>query len=133
MQRREDWTARLNAVIESAREKLFKWGQHDCCLFVADCIQEMTDEDVAAEVRGRYTTEGGANRLLRRLGGIEVFVDTIFNASPAVAARRGDVVLLDVQGSPLGIIDLSGRRVAAVGPNGLQFLPLILVKKAWKV
>jgi hypothetical protein len=47
-------------------------------------------------------------------------------------AQRGDVALID---TPLGdaLSLVVGDKVAAMGKDGLIFLPLMAAKKAWKV
>jgi hypothetical protein len=56
MRRREDWLERVIAHVDTVRQKTFEYGALDCCLFAADCVKAMTDEDPAAPARGRYKT-----------------------------------------------------------------------------
>ncbi|WP_408068300.1 DUF6950 family protein [Yersinia nurmii] len=38
----------------------FLWGQHDCCLFVADCAEAVCGIDSAGDYRGTYDSALGA-------------------------------------------------------------------------
>lgn len=133
MPRFEEWPRRLNDAIEAARAQPFIWGQHDCCLFVAGCVDAMTGGNYAAEYKGKYATAEDAAALLESKGGIEAIIGQTLKEVAINFAQRGDVVLLDIDGSPLGIVDLSGMRIAAVGPLGLKFVSIRMAQKAWKV
>ena len=155
--RLEAWPERLAAFIESRRRRPFAWGEHDCVVFAADAVRELTGVDHLSEFRGRYATARAAAKLLRDVGQLDAAVTA--RLGPAVApraAQRGDVVLLDLSGASashasaatdasegaermeppgvgaaLGIC--LGAVIAAPGPEGLQFLPLRRVQCAWHV
>jgi len=87
-----DWPERLLAALAAARDRPFRWGEHDCCLFAADLIEAVTGVDPAAAFRPvrprgepgavdgrRYRTAQGALALLR----LHAWVDEI-----AAGARR---------------------------------------------
>jgi hypothetical protein len=138
--RREDWTQHLHAVIEAARFKSFAWGQHDCCLFVADCIDAVMGTNYAATWRGSYESEEAAHNILQSTGGIEAMLSGVFREIPKNFSSRGDVVLLDLPHQPeglvrqpLGVVDLSGRHIATAGLDGLKFAPLRFVIKGWRI
>ena len=42
------------------------WGVADCLLTVADAVEAVTGVDLAAKVRGTYSSELGAAKLMRR-------------------------------------------------------------------
>lgn len=139
MKRREDWPERLAACVAAARARPFEWGAHDCCLFAADCIQAMTDVDVAADFRGKYATAKGAAKAMKKFagGGVLAVAEKIAAAhglahiAPA-AARRGDVVALDTeQGPALGVC--LGALIAAPIAAGLVFLPFTAAQAAWRI
>lgn len=129
--RLENWPQKLAEVIEGARKRPFLWGEHDCSLFVADCVDAMTGSKHANQYRGKYKTAKGAAGILKKHGGIEGLVDSKFDPMPRSFARRGDIALLEMKGSPLGIVDVN--RVACVGENGLHFLPMNKTIKVWRV
>lgn len=138
MRRREDWPARLNALIEASLRRPFAWGAHDCCLFAAAAVQAMTGVDPAEDLRGTYKTPAGAARALKRYGGVEGAAATFAGAHgfaeiPPLLAQRGDVVLLATPNGPaLGVIDLRGH-IAATGPEGLIFQPPTAALRAWRI
>jgi hypothetical protein len=115
----------------------FEWGRLDCLLFVADCIQAMTGEDLAAGIRGRYTTEVGSKRVLTSdLGGslTAALTGKLGDPVPIPFSGRGDVVLVMVDGvEAAGVIDLSGERVAVLTLDGLESIPVSAARLAWKV
>lgn len=129
--RLENWPKKLNEIIETARNKPFCWGENDCSLFVADCVDAITGSSHAKQYRGKYKTAKGAAGLLKKYGGIEGLVDSKFDPMPRSFARRGDIALLNLEGSPIGIVDVN--RIIAVGEKGLMFLPMNKTIKVWRV
>jgi hypothetical protein len=94
-----DWPERLARCIAAARTRRFAWGEHDCALFAADCVQAMTGRDPAGAYRGRYRTALGVARLLRQrnsdLAGAWTAALGAPLANPAYA-QRGDVVVFAI-------------------------------------
>jgi hypothetical protein len=94
--RNRDWTTRLHDVIKAALGRPFSWGEFDCCLFAAECAVAVCNTDPAAEYRGKYTTETGAKRLLKKNhGSLEAAWDACFSRVPPAYIQRGDVALYD--------------------------------------
>jgi len=133
-----NWPEKLNELIEARRARPFEWGANDCCLFACDVILELTGIDPAEDLRGKYSTELGAGRLLEKLDGVEGIAAARCAAhgftewpNPAFA-QRGDVVLRDTpeHGPTLGIC--VGSRVAFVGPEGLAFVAAGECRRAWR-
>lgn len=134
MKRHQDWPTRLNACIQAARARPFVWGEHDCCLFAADCVLAMTGEDLAAPWRGTYHTEWGAARVLTEQGGLHAIIIRALGyplASPALA-RRGDLVIVETEGR-LALAVVSGAHAHAPGPRGLADVPMDRWLQAWRV
>ena len=134
--RRVDWPERLAAAVAEARDRPFVWGRHDCVLFAADCVAAMTGVDLAAGVRGRYRTPGGAARHLARdwrVGSAEGLATRLLGpAGPARHARRGDVVAVPTKlGPALGVC--LGARAAFVSREGLAFVPLAAATASWSI
>lgn len=137
MIRREDWPQRLDDAIAVARVQPFVWGEHDCCLFAADCVLAMTGHDPAADWRGRYDDSEGAYALLteRHGGDLAAAVDAALGerlSGPAFA-QRGDVVMIDTPlGLALGVC--AGRfHVVPTRPRGLIAFRLSQALAAWRV
>jgi hypothetical protein len=132
MKRCENWPSILSGFLKAREGAPFVWGENDCCLFAADAILAITGEDVAADVRGVYTTEAEAEALVEGAGGLAALAARAGERCLPSEARRGDVVLTDQ--NCLGIVDDSGRRVAVyVEGRGLSRLPASCIRSAWRV
>ena len=135
--RLEDWPERLRNAIERAVSEPFEYGSPDCATWVGTAIEAMTGEAPTAPYRGRYETEIGWKRLINaELGGSLEAGWTILLGEPVAPAfaSRGDVVMIEHDGAmACGLVDLSGERVACVGLDGLEYLPLSSAYTAWKV
>ncbi|AZT29173.1 hypothetical protein ELZ69_12660 [Salmonella enterica subsp. enterica serovar Moero] len=117
-----DWQNRLNAVMKAAIERPFSWGQHDCCLFAADCAHAMCGEDFAAEWRGIYDSETGAKKALLRGGGsLERVLAKYLDEVPVKMAQRGDIAVVENSGAKCAGVVYSGV-VWVPGENGLVSL-----------
>lgn len=107
-------------------------------MFAGLCVNVMTEKNYTNEFLGEYKTREQALEFLQSLGyeGLEA-IPTKFFGEPLTSnnyAGRGDVVLLENEGYPaLGVIETSGKRAVSVGVNGIVFLPLSKIIKAWKV
>lgn len=128
-----DWPTALFEKIDSARFTEFKWGEHDCCLFAADCCIAICGKDPASSYRGRYTTEIGAKRALKQQhGSVEAAFDAMFERVDPAFAQRGDVVLFEGDlGATAGVQAQDGV-VWSVGLNGLAVIKPE-VKVAWRI
>ncbi|MCU1285940.1 MAG: hypothetical protein JWO13_2290 [Acidobacteriales bacterium] len=140
LQRREDWPEKLAEHFE-AKPK-FKWGVSDCATSVCDAIRAMTDVDVAADFRGKYSSGLGAMKVMKKFanGGVEETAEKItaehgMQEIPIVFAGRGDVVLYDdeAMGPALGNVSLNGVTAVFVSPKGTSFIPVNKCRRAWRV
>lgn len=126
---------RLGAFLERMATQRFVDGHHDCVLTVADWVLACTDHDPAAPFRGRYRTALGRERLLRRLGGIDVVMrDGAGRAGLQVTddPRPGDVGLILHRGQTLAAICI-GSTWAVQSSVGLTALAPDRVLTAWSV
>lgn len=136
MSRAEDWPLRLNAAIESARERAFVWGEHDCALFAANIVRDLTGIDYAEAFRGKYRSATGATRVLAKLGrrSLRETVTAKLGAGiQAHLAQRGDVLLWIQPGLGETVGVCLGRQGAFVGPKGLEFIGMREWAWAWRV
>lgn len=132
MKRVEDWPERLLAHVEARRETPFRWGQHDCCTFVADAVREIAGDDLMAALRGRYADARAASRVTREMGGIDAYLDARLPAIAPLTAQRGDVVMFEAADGPaLGVV--VGAQAAAAGPAGITWMPIDRWRRAWRV
>lgn len=121
---------KLEAFLLDRRNAPFKWGENDCCLFVADAVKALHGIDYAKELRG-YTTRFGAARRIYKAGGLSSIVDAMLSPISPALARRGDVVMFVAQdGEALGLC--VGSKFAAAGLDGVRFFGLEHAKRAWR-
>jgi hypothetical protein len=127
-----DWEKRLRDFIESRRKVPYAIGSNDCCLFVADCVKEITGSDPAESLRG-YTTAEEAQALIDDHGGMKALVSEFLGKSNGpLCARRGDVVSVDTpEGLAIGIC--LGVKAAFVTDKGLRFRPMSDCLDSWSV
>lgn len=93
--RNDNWAEALDAILTERMSEPFCWGKNDCALFAADCVLAMTGQDYAAAFRGKYDSEIGAVKALKRYGkgDLESTMDAQFPRKPVTLAQRGDVVM----------------------------------------
>jgi len=129
--RREDWPERLNDVVDLRRATPFSWGVQDCATFAAACVKAMTDTTLLDNLPA-WTSHESAKAVLIDEGGLIAAVSSRLPMLPAPAARRGDVVLVKVDGvEALGVC--LGHFAAVPGPHGLVFPAMADVRAAWRV
>ena len=129
-----DWPDRLQAHIEEWRHKKFQWGKADCALFCLYAEKAICGSSRFDDFIGQYRSAAGSVKALLKIGGgdLAASVGARLREIKPSEAQRGDVALID---TPLGdaLSLVVGDRVAAMGKDGLIFLPLDAAKKAWKV
>ncbi|AKJ28847.1 DUF6950 family protein [Caldimonas brevitalea] len=133
LQRLPDWPDRLARLIAARLTHPFMWGVHDCALWAADVVEALTGVDIAAGVRGTYSTALQAERVLRVHGGLKgLGDDTLGQPIHPLESRVGDV----------GLVMSGGREVCAVcngdhwlapAADGLAALDLFAATTAWRV
>ena len=137
LRRAQDWPERLAGLIEQRREQPFVWGEHDCCTLAADAVLMLTGVDPIARLRGTYASEAEAEALLNAHDGMEAMVASLSAAAglgdchPGFV-QRGDVALVE-NGNALAMGVVTGDAVAVPGPDGMAFLPLTTILRAWSV
>lgn len=127
---------------EAGRSSEF-WGERDCLMFAANWILHKTGVDTAEPYRGRYKTERGCLRILKRNGGVRGIIHTQTAAcgfKPTSTPVDGDLALIQgpalhlgrriVQAEAGGIV--IGERVAVMSPLGLLLLTTPILE-AWKI
>lgn len=127
-----NWVTRLPETLQKATQKPFSWGEHDCCLFAADCVIAVCDFDPCEKIRGRYKTKAGAARVLKtEFGDLESALSRFFSEIGPEKAMRGDIVMFNGDdGKTLGVI--WANKTWAVTNSGVcpvNFQPI----KAWRV
>jgi hypothetical protein len=149
--RKTHWATReLTEFLIARASQPFAWGSNDCCLFPADAIQALTGVDLAADFRGKYSTEVEAFALIRSVTGSTAPSETavadvaawcaaqhrLMEWPQPLFAQRGDLVVIENGGRQIaGIVHLTGRHVVSMAESGLVKLLITptLIKRAWHV
>lgn len=127
-----DWHNRLITVIRAAEKRPFFWGEHDCCLFAADCAEAMTGDNFAGGWRGTYDSETGAKKAILRGGGsLEKVLAQYLDEVPVKMAQRGDIAVVENAGSRCAGV-VYGGAVWVPGETGLLCLR-IKPMSVWRV
>ncbi|MCL2761446.1 MAG: hypothetical protein FWD70_07360 [Desulfuromonadales bacterium] len=132
--RYEAWDIKLMAFIETRANMPFKWGEHDCCLFAADAVLEITGIDYAEKFRGKYADMENATKLIKQNGGnmSEMINGLLETPIKPALAQRGDVVMYETEDGPaLGIC--TGVNAVFAAPTGLNTRPTLDCQYAWRI
>ena len=127
----EGWEARLIEYIDQSNAKPFAWGSHDCIIWSGKWVAMVTGSDHIAEWIGRYKTESGALRVLKRLG-YSSPADAVSGrlpSRPVLMARRGDLVLHEQ--NSIGIC--TGIKSYFLTEQGITAAPTGECIRAWTV
>lgn len=120
--RSSDVSPVLVRYLREAAGRPFAWGSLDCSLFMAGWVLARTGIDPAAPLRGRYATERGALRHVRRLGGFEAMGRLLMAAAGFATTLEpvpGDVGLIEhPRGGPTFAI-LTDLGWVAKSPGGV--------------
>ena len=132
-QRIRTWQSALDQCVSARLHARFQWGANDCCLFAADCVHAVTGEDPASDLRGTYSTELQAARVLQRLGGVaEIAFRRLGPVVRTEAAQVGDVGLTHLDGRYALAVCLGGHWLQP-GADGLVTILPAQVLRAWRV
>ena len=139
LEKREDWRERLDEEIKKRINTRFVYGEHDCCLAAASCVDAMTGKDFSSHFP-RYSGEKEAYELLVSLGGTEGMMEGLakewnMEEIQRPFAQSGDVVLYSSRRGPaLGIISLVPTTfLVAKKPKGWGVLKRELAIRVWRV
>lgn len=138
MNRLDDWSERLDAVMTEAKGKTFAYGAFDCALFAADCVLAITGIDYAEELRG-YTSKVAAYRIVAKYGSLDSMACALLESESVHPSRAtiGDVVLASVevdggeQGECFGVC--VGVKFRIPTQHGLRSFPMSKALKAWRI
>lgn len=133
-----NWQARLLTTIEELKETPFVWGQNDCCIFAAKCIDAQYGTEIAPGVVGEYDSELSCKRYMikrAKSASLATVLDTFLPVRVEKKyAQRGDVVTFEgALGLTAGV--LWTGYLWAMGPNGVETIPLHLINivDVWRV
>lgn len=121
------WQDRLAAVIAASRRAV-RYGDNDCAIFAARCVEAVTGRDVLPSF-GAYDARG-AVRLIRRYGSLSAMADAVLGPRvPQAWLREGDVAVCRVGRREAFVVMAGGR---FVGLRGVAVDPSF-VMHGWRV
>lgn len=132
--RLHNWDLSLAQFLKDSAEKEFAWGTWDCCRFVNEAIKCVSGIDYFTHVKGRYTTEIGAQRLIKRIAGkglYEAFRTLLNEPKPLLLANRGDIAVVHQNGYEIAVVIFNGYW--AVTENGLENIIPDTVLGVWGI
>ena len=133
-ERLPDWERRLARVVEHHLHLPGEWGASDCGMTVGEAIEAVTGVNPLAQFLGKYTTELGAARIMKRKGWTDMgdVLASFFEPCGRLSAQRGDVGNV-TQGGALTAGFMTDLGFAAKGPHGLVFHSQVDLVAAFKV
>ncbi|MDP3853147.1 hypothetical protein [Phenylobacterium sp.] len=122
------------ALVESRARAPLAWGDqaNDCVSFARAVVTALIGRDPLAGLGHHWTSQRGAQRVLRRLGGLEAAVDSVLPRIAPSMAKRGDVGLVTIGGID-SLVVVEGDTVVGPGDHGLVRLPRRVITAAWSV
>ncbi|WP_438748415.1 DUF6950 family protein [Pararhizobium sp. O133] len=117
---------------------LFEWGGvvgDDCTTWCASWVRERIGIDPAASLRGTYSTELGAHRILKQAGGLVAFIDS--HLLPLGFARTdtpsvGDIGVVRPDGQPTEIAAINFSKTWAMLSPGRVVAKRAELVTAWR-
>lgn len=135
--RKQNWNAILTDKIEEYKSIPFVWGVSDCLQFSGQVAAAMLDYDPYEKVGSyHYDSEEAAGQMLQDHfdGDMGNVFSTAFEEIRPRMAGRGDIAIVEFKDTEIcGVIDSSGRLVACKSVDGLLFVPMIYIQRAWRV
>lgn len=134
--RLDGWDSRIEDVATAHAAIEPVWGVSDCLMAVGEAIHAVVGDNPLAQFKGKYKTEAGAARLMRRNGCADVkqVFELFLGLEPVnrFSARRGDVGVMLINGEYVsGFICSYGFAIKQ--PDGLAFYPLTDIEQAYKI
>ena len=119
---------RVHAALNKWQRRQFKYGDADCCQFIAFVVKELTGKDYAANFH--YESEAQAQVLIGREGELVDFIGSILG-EPSRELKDGDpcVVSLPIVDQICGI--KLGDYVVCLTSRGMARVPERYVLAGW--
>ena len=131
--RHRDWQSRLQACLAERWARPFEWGVNDCALFACDCVQACTGIDPAKGIRGTYSTEAGAAKVIKRGKGLgAIAANRLGPEIPPLMAQPGDVGLLNNGGMECLAV-CTGAVWHMPAAHGVVAVPMQMALRAWRL
>lgn len=134
-QRVDNWPTKLAELIESNRDRRFRWGSFDCCIWAAICVDAIRGDNIVDRIKSEYSNKSQAIEYLARFGSTESAITEYLGEPQHInMTSRGDVVVIDYDRdgyNAAGIFD--GQQVIVTGPKGLMRVSRDHIIKSWRV
>jgi hypothetical protein len=132
--RRPDWVSRLWLEVEASKARELVWGEHDCCLFAARCVDAMTGSEYVRELQAEYQDKTTGLRFIARHGSLQAAIESILGEPVQWwKVKRGDVCLVP-SADGLGSLGVClGPTIACVLERGLQYEPIDRAIVGWRI
>ena len=119
---------RVHAALNKWERRQFRYGDADCCQFIAFVVKELTGKDYSADFV--YESQAQAELLIGREGGLLEFIGSILG-QPSSTLQDGDpcVVRLPIVDQICGI--KLGNYVVCLTSHGMARVPERYVLAGW--
>jgi hypothetical protein len=135
MDRLEGWEHRLDDLIQSARQRPYELGVHDCFSFTCEAIRLLTGRDNWPQFKGYTTKREAVAAIAQRGASMEEAGDWFFQSErlrPAMA-RRGDVLLLRTEDGEKHLGICMGVTTAFLHEKGVLLIPTLSCICCWRI
>lgn len=121
----------LLRFLEERRAQPFAWGRdaNDCVSFAFGAVEAMTGDGRWG--RDRWASSIGAQRILKRVGGLEAFVDARFKPIAKARAMRGDIAAILHPEFEIALMVVEGEGLVGPGHSGVERVPRAAMIGAW--
>lgn len=131
--RKDGWESRLAELIESKRNIPFCWQTNNCLGFVAEAEIAVQGFTEFPEALRPMTNKFSAMRIIKKnADSLDDWIDQKYQRISILSAQRGDICMIETpEGAAVGVC--IGHNATFVGQDGLEFVPMSLTIKAWRV
>jgi len=120
----------LTAWLDTMRSQPFDWNGNCCTAFALGAMKAQFGSH--PDPKAKWSTQTGAARVIKRLGGMEKAVSGILEPTPIGQAMRGDIAGVTDPDHELLLMVIEGVNLAGPGEHGISRLPRSLMVKAWR-
>lgn len=133
MLRKDGWETRLAELIESKRNIPFCWKTNNCLGFVAEAEIAVQGFTEFPEALRPMTNKFSAMKIIKKnADSLDDWIDKKYQRISILSAQRGDICMIETaEGAAVGVC--LGHNAAFIGKDGLEFMPMSLSIKAWRV
>lgn len=119
----------VRAAISSWKRRDFKYGDADCCSFIAHVASELTGRDYRRFIT--YANESEAYGIIDAHGGFEALMDSVFGEPCDPDQGSPCMVDVPISGKLMGI--KYQDKVVCVTNKGLAQIPERYIIRGWKL